>query len=115
MNEQHKTQFPGFPPKPQTNYWPYPRALNGWWHILTGSEQKSLDYILRHTWGYDKVSDRISYDQFLNGIIKKNGDWLDKGCGIKSSATLSNALKGLTYKGFIKTTKRPLYFYFKSS
>jgi len=100
-----KEKFPGFPPEPQTNYWPYPRAMNGWWHILTGSEQKVLDYILRHTWGYQKTEDSISYDQFINGIIKKNGEILDRGCGIKSSKTLCKALVGLEKKSFIEKIK----------
>ena len=90
-------KFPGFPKDPATNYWPYPRALNGWWHILTGSEQKCLDYILRHTWGFKKNADFISYSQFISGV--KN---CDKGCGIKGRATLSRALSGLEKKGFVQ-------------
>lgn len=97
--------FPGFPSEPATNYWPYPKTLNGWWHILTGSEQKSLDYILRHTWGYSKTTDIISYSQFLGGIIKRDGTIIDKGCGIKSSATLRKALRGLEEMGFIECTR----------
>ena len=89
-------KFPGFPKDPTANYWRYPKALNGWWHLLTGSEQKVLDYILRHTWGFQKTSDKIAYNQFIKGV--KN---CDKGCGIKSSATLSKALSGLERKGFI--------------
>lgn len=96
-------KFPGFPPEPQTNYWPYPRVMNGWWHTLTGSEQKVLDYLLRHTWGYNKTEDFISYSQFLNGIRnRKTGEWVDKGCGIGSRKTLSKAIKGLVARGFIK-------------
>ena len=103
-------KFPGFPKEPATNYWPYPKALNGWWHLLKGSEQKALDYILRHTWGFNKTSDKIAYRQFIDGV--KN---CDKGCGIKSSATLSKALNGLARKGFItikggqKTGKLNIY------
>ena len=98
---KHKDeQFPGFPPEPATNYWQYPRALNGWWHCLTGSEQKALDFVLRHTWGFKKTADRISYSQFINGVRN-----LDKGCGIRSSATLKKALDGLEYKGFIRKSK----------
>jgi len=104
--KKKKEIFPGFPKEPTTNYWPYPRALNGWWHALTGSEQKALDYLLRHTWGYKKTSDFISYSQFLNGIKrKKDGVWVDKGCGIKSSATLRKALKGLAEKCFVEIAK----------
>ncbi len=90
-------KFPGFPKEPYQEWWPYPRALNGWWHTLSGSEQKVLDYILRHTWGFKKNADYISYAQFINGIEN-----CDKGCGLKSPNALSNALKGLEKKGFIR-------------
>ncbi len=93
-------KFPGFPKEPATNYWPYPKALNGYWHILTLSEQAALNYILRHTWGFKKNFDFISYSQFTEGVAN-----LDKGCGIKSDTTLAKALKGLENKGFI-TRKR---------
>src|SRR3990167_4679739 len=94
-------KFPAFPPEPATNYWPSPKALNGWWHILSGSEQKCLDFILRHTCGFKKTSDRISYEQFLNGVRSQRGLLEDRGCGF-SRPTLSKALKGLTEKGFIE-------------
>jgi hypothetical protein len=89
--------FPGFPKEPATNYWPYPKVLNGYWHKLTGSEQKVLDYILRHTWGFKKTADKISLTQFIKGV--KN---CDLGCGIKSRPTLVKALNGLVKKRFIK-------------
>lgn len=97
----HSKKFPGFPPEPVTNYWPYPKALNGWWHALTAWEQKVLDYLLRHTWGYKKDADSISLSQFMNGIVKKNGDVLDTGTGIKDKRTVRKALNGLMEKGFI--------------
>lgn len=103
--DKQLNKFPGFPKEPITNYWRYPKALNGWWYILTGSEQRTLDYLLRHTWGYNKTSDHISYSQFLKGIQKKDGIWIDRGCGIKSSKTLAKALKGLLNKGFVKVVK----------
>lgn len=90
------TKFPGFPKEPATNYWPYPKALNGWWHILSGAEQKILDYILRHTWGFKKNADFISYSQFKDGVRG-----CDKGCGLKSDTTIAKALVGLESKGFI--------------
>ena len=99
MNEDEK--FPGFPEKPRENYWQYPKVCNGWWHLLTGSEHKVLDYILRHTWGYQKTSDKIAYSQFLNGIKKGDGTVIDTGIGIKSEETLRTALKRLKKKRFI--------------
>lgn len=103
-NQPYK-EFPGFPPEPIRNYWEYPRVMNGYWHALTGSEQKVLDYILRHTWGYKKTADFISYSQFIKGIVKKSGEILDLGCGVKSTKTLRKALRGLEEKGFIRSTK----------
>jgi len=95
------TTFPGFPPEPVTNYWPYPKALNGWWHILTPAEQKVLDYILRHTWGFKKTADGISLSQFINGITKRDGTVIDRGTGLKDEKTIRKALKGLETKCFI--------------
>jgi hypothetical protein len=96
MNENnHIQKFPGFPPKPSMNFWSYPKDLNGYWHQLTGSEQKVLDYILRHTWGFDKVADEISLTQLEKGI-----KGFDNGTGL-SRPTIVTALKGLIKKRFI--------------
>lgn len=102
------SKFPGFSQNPYENWWPYPKELSQWWCKLTGSEQKVLDYILRHTLGFQKTFDAISYRQFTDGVRN-----CDKGCGIKSSATLSNAFTGLIKKGFItkiggRTTGQPI-------
>lgn len=104
---RHKGKFPGFPPEPVTNYWPYPKALNGWWHALSPSEQKVLDYILRHTWGYKKTADAIAISQFIGGITKRDGTILDTGTGIKDEKTIRKALRGLEQKGFIQS--KPVY------
>jgi len=89
--------FPGFPEKPKENYWQYPEIMNGFWYTLTPVEQKILDYILRHTWGWHKNSDYISYSQLKNGIPT-----IDMGTGIKNDKTLRRALKGLENKNMIK-------------
>lgn len=89
-------KFKGFPPKPNMNFWSYPKDLNGYWHQLSGSEQKVLDYILRHTWGFDKVSDEISFTQLERGI-----KGFDKGTGL-CRRTAIRAINGLITKGFIK-------------
>lgn len=92
-------KFPGFPKEPITNYWPYPKALNGWWHKLNGSEQKVLDYILRHTWGFKKTADKISISQFCTGIAN-----CDKGTGLSKNSVIKS-LKSLEENGFIKSVK----------
>lgn len=99
-------EFPGFPTDPQTNYWPYPRALNGWWHEMTGSEQKVLDYILRHIWGYNKNCDSISVRQFKNGIYsQREHKWFDRGTGLATQAIVK-AIRGLEDKKFIVAEKK---------
>ena len=92
-------KFTGFPEEPNMNFWSYPKDLNGYWHTLSGSEQKVLDYILRHTWGFDKDHDEISLTQLQCGIRS-----FDKGTGL-SRQTVITAIKGLIRKGFIK--KKP--------
>lgn len=99
MGTNNQEKFPGFPPEPITNFWSYPKILNGFWHSLTSSEQKVLDYILRRTWGFDKNLDEISLSQLERGI--KN---LDKGTGL-SRPTIIKSIKGLVAKGFIKKTE----------
>lgn len=92
-------KFKGFNPEPQS--WDFPICINGWVHKLSGAEFKVLWYILRHTYGWQKNSDKISHSQFKFGIRKKNGEWLDKGTGL-SESSLKRAIKGLVDKGFIE-------------
>ncbi len=68
---------------------------------LSGAELKVLLYIIRRTLGFKKNRDAISFNQFLKGIQTRDGRVLDKGCGIKSSSTLSIALDALYEKGLI--------------
>ncbi len=89
-------KYPGFSQDPYEAWFPYPKELSEWWYKLTGSEQKVLDFILRHTLGFQKTSDTISYHQFIKGVRN-----CDNGCGIRSTRTLSNAIKGLINKGYI--------------
>lgn len=98
VNSQNQ-KFPGFPPEPITNFWSYPKILNGYWHSLSSSEQKVLDYILRRTWGFDKTSDEISLSQLEKGIRN-----LDNGTGL-SRPTIIKAIRGLVLKGFIKKSE----------
>jgi DNA-binding PadR family transcriptional regulator len=96
-------KFQGFPQEKQT--WQFPNVINGWVHILTGAEFKCLWYILRHTYGWQKTEDAISISQFMRGIKKKNGEWLDKGTGL-SNRKVIDALKKLEEYGFISSCKK---------
>ncbi|MDD5638657.1 MAG: replication protein [Candidatus Pacebacteria bacterium] len=93
-----KQKFIGFPPL-MTDYWSFPKILDNYFHILNGSEQKVLIFILRHTWGFKKTSDNISLTQLQNGV--KN---LDKGTGL-SRKTITKSLKSLVEKGFIQKSR----------
>lgn len=82
------------------NFWMYPRVMDAYWHELSGSEQKVLDFILRRTWGFVKSSDRISLSQFHKG-----GGKIGKGTGL-SQRQIITAVKKLQYKGYISVTKQ---------
>ncbi len=101
MAPDNKTdrKFQGFPPEKQT--WDFPSLLNGWVHKLTGAEFKVLWYIVRHTFGWQKTGDAISYRQFQEGIQRKDTTWLDRGTGLGRVA-ISYSLKKLEEKGFIE-------------
>ncbi len=97
-------KFDGFPPKRQT--WQFPTVIDGWVHVLSGSEFKVLWYIMRRTYGWQKTEDKISYSQFEKGIMKRDGTWIDRGTGLREP-TISAALKRLVSLGFIERHSDP--------
>lgn len=104
MNSETNRKFDGFPPEKQT--WNFPTMLNGWVHELTGAEFKVLWYIVRHTFGWQKTGDSISYKQFQQGIQRQDGTWLDKGTGLGTRA-IAYSLKRLEEMGFIERISGP--------
>jgi phage replication O-like protein O len=95
---REKIQFTGFL-YPTTT--PVPdQVFNELLPLLTGAELKVLLYICRRTFGFKKDYDRISLDQMINGIRKKNGKVLDTGTGL-SKASVARALKKLSGKNII--------------
>jgi hypothetical protein len=63
-------------------------------HLLTRlgeAELKALLYIIRRTFGFKKDRDPVSFNQFLRGIITKDGEVQDEGCGIRDRTTLCGA------------------------
>lgn len=71
---------------------------------LTHAELKVLLYIVRRTFGFKKMSDRISLKQIAEGIVTKDGNRLDSGAGITKRGAIK-AVKALEQKGLI-TVKR---------
>lgn len=67
---------------------------------LTGAELKVLLYIVRRTFGFKKAADAISIDQLCNGIVKRDGQRLDLGTGLKR-ATVLEALRSLREKNLV--------------
>jgi len=94
------TQFMGFPAKRATgNFWCYPNVACLNWDKLLGSEHKVLDCILRHTWGFNRSSDRISLSQLERGVRN-----VHSGVGL-SKKQIIRALRSLQEKGFITSVK----------
>ncbi len=67
---------------------------------LTAAELRVALYIYRHTIGYQKLTDTISYSQFTDGITTTDGRKLDAGAGV-SRRSLPAALTGLERRGII--------------
>ena len=67
---------------------------------LTAAELRVALYIYRHTIGYQKLTDAISYSQFTEGITTAGGSKLDAGAGV-SRRSLPVALAGLERRGVI--------------
>lgn len=68
---------------------------------LNPSELRVMLYIYRHTLGFHKLIDSISYDQFLHGMATRNRRLLDKGAGVSRNSLVA-ALASLESKALIK-------------
>ncbi len=71
---------------------------------LEKSELKCTLYIIRRTFGFHKDGDYIPLSQFVDGIVKKNGERLDHGTGLDKKTVIS-ALKSLIEKGIVLRIK----------
>ena len=85
---------------------PLPDEIYDEWAPRLGeAELKVLLYIVRRTLGFRKGADAISLNQFLRGIVTRDGRELDHGCGVKSRPNVVRALKKLEEKGLIRTVR----------
>ena len=102
-----EVDFPGFGHhKAPGQFFKYPMILEQYWHVMSGSEQKVLTFILRKTYGWQQQGDSISLSQFTDG------DATGDGVGL-SRIQVRRAIDELERKGFIKVTRRnrkPSYF-----
>ena len=86
--EQPEFQFSGFQ-RPESNYFKMPND----WIDLTAeisnvAELKVVQYILRHTWGYQEydIKKHITIDEFSRGRRRSDGSRIDKGTGLSERA-----------------------------
>jgi DNA-binding transcriptional ArsR family regulator len=63
-------------------------------YLLSPAELKVLLYVVRRTFGFNKINDRISLSQFVRGIVKRDGTQLDLGTGL-TRRTIQVALDSL--------------------
>ena len=70
-----------------------------YWHDLSGAENKVLDCLLRHMWGFGRSSDRVSLSQLENGVNK-----IHRGTGLSRKGII-RALRSLEEKGYITSVK----------
>ena len=99
------TKFQGFDVSRQNWF----RMPNEWTNITskmtTIVELKLVEYVLRHTWGfneYDKYK-KITIDEFENGRKTKNGERIDEGTGLSKNSII-NGLKKAVENGYIEET-----------
>src|SRR5260370_41694845 len=83
MSEEEK--FGGFVP-PVSNYFRMPNEwINICARIKSLAELKIVQYVLRHTWGfqeYDGTTKTITTDEFMHGRKRKDGTRIDEGTGL---------------------------------
>lgn len=99
---QLTTAFAGFD-VPRQNWFKIP---NNWTDITAeiGSiaELKVVEYVLKHTWGYQEygMRKRITNDEFMNGRRRKDGTRLDKGTGLSKPSVIAG-LKSAIERGLL--------------
>jgi hypothetical protein len=98
-----RKDFPGFR---SPNYTPVPDELfDELLPDLTLAELRVLLYVMRRTFGFKKGSDRISKSQLENGIVKNDGQLLDRGTGLSRRA-VRVAIHSLVEKGILLKRSR---------
>ena len=86
-----RSSFPGFD-LPQQNWFKMP---NMWTDITADissiAELKVVEYVLKHTWGYQEygVKKRITIDEFRYGRKRQGGERLDRGTGLSKQSVIT--------------------------
>jgi hypothetical protein len=74
---------------------------------LSLNELRIMLYIMRRTFGFKKQRDAIALQQFVDGIVTRQGKRLDRGCGVRGRGHLMEALRALEEKGYIISEPQP--------
>jgi len=94
--------FEGFS-RPDSNFF---RMPNNWTNITSEinslAELKVVEYILRHTWGFQEfgVSRKITVDEFMHGRKRIDGSRIDNGTKL-SEQSVRNGLRQAIEDGYI--------------
>ena len=95
--KSERSLFPGFD-RPESNFF---RMPNSWTDITAEinniAELKVVEYILRHTWGYQEygVKKHITIDEFVSGRRRQDGSRMDKGTGLSERAVYDGLRKAV--------------------
>jgi hypothetical protein len=94
--------FPGFD-LPQQNWFKMPSM----WTDITAdissiAELKVIEYVLKHTWGYQEygIKKRITIDEFRYGRKRQDGSRLDRGTGLSKQSVI-NGIKAAVGDGLL--------------
>jgi hypothetical protein len=100
--EERKTSrpaFTGFEP-PSSNYFRMPTS----WTDITAeidnlAELKVVEYVLRHTWGYQEygIKKHITMDEFVQGRRRRDGSRMDHGTGLSERAVRYGLAKAVEH------------------
>src|SRR2546430_4415261 len=88
--QKEKIYYEGFE-RPESNFF---RMPNDWTDLtakLTSlAEIKVVEYVLRHTWGYQEfwIAKKITTNEFMNGRKRQDGSRIDSGTGLSNRAVI---------------------------
>jgi len=97
--QPEQLKYTGFS-KPESNFFKMP---NDWPNITAKitslAELKVVEYVLRHTWGYQEydISKRITNDEFMKGRKNKNGERIDNGTGLSKSSVIDGLRRAVSH------------------
>src|ERR671927_587301 len=92
-----RSAFLGFD-RPESNFF---RMPNTWTDITAEidsiAELKVVEYILRHTWGYQEygLKKHITIDEFVQGRRRADGTRMDRGTGLSERAVYDGLRKAV--------------------